>query len=580
MLWSTVLVAALVQVCLSKELSKRWDDLSVKHSWAAVPSGWELQGPAPEEHRINLRVGLKQDKLEELIASLYEVSEPEHPKYGKHLSVEEVNALVAPHPSTLDLVDSWLTHHGVDTASADRTFSKDWVSMSVSVAQAEAMLGAKYGVYRHITTEEYVVRTTSYSIPTELHSHIDVIAPTTYFPNTRSMRANSFRMKGLKSVEGSIDAAQYTCKQAIQPSCLQTLYNSTGYTPKSAGKNKIAVAGYLEQYANHEDLQTFYKKYYKKAVGHSYSTVEINGGKNDQSLPGDEANLDVQYVSSIAFPTPFTYYSTGGSPPFKPDAATPTNTNEPYLDFLSFLSNQTTVAQTLTTSYGDDEQSIPHDYATRVCNGFAALGARGVSILFSSGDFGVGAGTCKTNNGKNDKTQFQPVFPASCPYVTAVGATTGLSPEVAANFSGGGFSNYFPAPSYQKTATASFVKSLGTKYSGLYNKTSRGYPDISAQGEDFLVIIGNQTDFIGGTSAAAPTVAGIVALLNDHLITEGKAPLGFLNPWLYKTGVKGLNDITSGANPGCKTKGFSARAGWDPVTGLGTPNFGKLQALL
>ncbi|KAF7976380.1 hypothetical protein HWV62_6953 [Athelia sp. TMB] len=464
MLWSTVFVAGLVQLCLSKEVFKRWDDFSVKHSWAEVPSGWELQGPAPEEHLINLRIGLKQDKLDDLIASLYEVSQPQHPKYGQHLSVEEVNALVAPHPDTLDLVNAWLEHHDVDAASADRTSSNDWVSMKVSVAQAERMLGAKYGVYRHTATEEYIVRTTSYSLPTELHHHIDVVAPTTYFPSTQSMRSNVAIMK---EVEGSIDAAQYTCEQAIQPSCLQKLYNSTGYTTHSAGKNKIGVTGYLEQYPNHADLQAFYKKYYTKAEGHSYSTVEINGGRNNQSAPGDEANLDVQYVSALAYPTPFTFYSVGGSPPFKPDSATPSNTNEPYLDFLTYIGNQTTVPQTITTSYGDDEQSVPHDYATRVCNGFAALGARGVSVIFSSGDFGVGDGTCKTNSGKS-KTLFQPVFPASCPYVTAVGSTTGLSPEVAANFSGGGFSNYFKLPSYQKDATAAFKKSLGTKYSGLY----------------------------------------------------------------------------------------------------------------
>jgi tripeptidyl-peptidase-1 len=56
--------------------------------------------------------------------------------------------------------------------------------------------------------------------------------------------------------------------------------------------------------------------------------------------------------------------------------------------------------------------------------------------------------------------------------------------------------------------------------------------------------------------------------------------LGFLNPWLYSQGFVGLNDITSGSNPGCDTDGFTAGVGWDPVTGLGTPNFGKLQAIM
>jgi tripeptidyl-peptidase-1 len=59
--------------------------------------------------------------------------------------------------------------------------------------------------------------------------------------------------------------------------------------------------------------------------------------------------------------------------------------------------------------------------------------------------------------------------------------------------------------------------------------------------------------------------AGIISLLNDYLLSEGEKPLGFLNPWLYGRGLKGLNDITSGSNPGCGTDGFTAIAGWDPV---------------
>lgn len=70
------------------------------------------------------------------------------------------------------------------------------------------------------------------------------------------------------------------------------------------------------------------------------------------------------------------------------------------------------------------------------------------------------------------------------------------------------------------------------------------------------------------TTADAPhsqTFAGVVALLNDFRLANGNAPLGFLNPLLYSTGAAGLNDITSGSNPGCDTNGFSAGTGWDPV---------------
>lgn len=101
---------------------------------------------------------------------------------------------------------------------------------------------------------------------------------------------------------------------------------------------------------------------------------------------------------------------------------------------------------------------------------------------------------------------------------------------------------------------------------------------------------------VNGTSCATPISASTFALLNDELIAAGKSLLGFLNPFLYANSAA-LNDITSGAsflsgicfdslfsvrcagaNPGCSTNGFSAAVGWDPVTGLGSPNYAKLKA--
>jgi tripeptidyl-peptidase I len=152
-------------------------------------------------------------------------------------------------------------------------------------------------------------------------------------------------------------------------------------------------------------------KFRTDAVGQTFTTIQVNGGGNDQSDPGVEANLDIQYTIGMSAPTPNIYYSTGGSPPFTPDSNTPTNTNEPYLDWLNAVLANSSLPQTFTTSYGDDEQSVPLDYATQVCNLFAQLGTRGSSIMFSSGDDGVGAGDCKSNDGKNT-VEFQPNFPA------------------------------------------------------------------------------------------------------------------------------------------------------------------------
>src|SRR5712672_2299267 len=126
-----------------------------------------------------------------------------------------------------------------------------------------------------------------------------------------------------------------------------------------------------------------------------------------------QGTLDVQYAVSITSPTPNIFYSIGGSPPFIKDYQTVNNTNEPYMDFLEFILKQPSIPQTMSVSYGDDEQTVPEDYARNVCNQFARLGAMGVSVLVASGDVGVGNATCLTNDGTNSKI-FIPDFPTSC----------------------------------------------------------------------------------------------------------------------------------------------------------------------
>nr|VWO97513.1 Oligopeptide transporter OPT-like protein [Ganoderma boninense] len=594
MFWaSQASILALVHLAASKPFpsqSKRWDDFRLKHAWDEVPRGWELHGPAPADYTFDLRVALKQDRFHDLVAALYEVSDPAHERYGQHLSKEEVAALVAPHPDSVDLVESWLAAHNLDLASPERSHAGDWITIRVSVAEAEKMLGARYSIFQHGNSDEYVIRTMNYSLPNALHEHVALVSPTTYFGTMKSMKATSFVDENGPTVQtdpnlvrligsNSLASVPSSCETTITPSCLWALYNIGNYTPRATNENRLGVVGYLKEYANRADLQQFLQSFRPDAVNSSYTTVLVNDGGDDQSQPGVEANLDIQYTTSISYPTPNIYYSTGGSPPYIADRFTPTNTNEPYLDWLSFILNEKDLPQTITTSYGDEEQTVPHDYATHVCSLFVQLGSRGTTLLFASGDSGVGGGQCLTNDGKN-RTAFMPAFPASCPFVTAVGGTTQISPEVAVNFSGGGFSNYFARPRYQSKHVSAYLTGLGDTYSGLFNSSGRAYPDVSAQARGFQVVVSGRVVPVGGTSASSPTFAGVVSLLNDYLISKGKPPLGFLNPLLYSKAAPALNDITSGSNPGCGTSGFSAGEGWDPVTGLGTPNFTALKELL
>ncbi|KAH9172287.1 hypothetical protein EDB89DRAFT_2168783 [Lactarius sanguifluus] len=266
------------------------------------------------------------------------------------------------------------------------------------------------------------------------------------------------------------------------------------------------------------------------------------------------------------------------------DDATPTVKTTMAIPCLNTLAGVvklliTQISEKLSECRVADEKNVPEEYARVVCILYAQLGARGVTVLYPSGNDGVGK-DCEEEDGS---VWFVPEFPASCPYLTAVGGTTDFAPEVAAPISGGGFSEHFLRPVYQDAAVSAFLERQGTQYAGHYNPAGRGIPDIAAQALDFPIYFRNARVNEGGTSCSVPltinaqVVAGVISLLNDYLITNGRSPLGFLNIRLYGDGVAGLNDITSGSNPGCGTNGFSAVPGWDPVTGHGTPDFQRLQ---
>ncbi|KAG0702391.1 peptidase S8/S53 domain-containing protein [Suillus ampliporus] len=570
----------------------------VKESIHGPPHGWYKHAPAPKHHMLELKIALPQPKFPELEQHLWEVSDPSHPRYGAHLSKQETEALMTPHPETLDVVSEWLASHGLVEEDLIRSSAKDWVTIRVPVGLAEEMLDTTYHVYKHAETGEGIVRTTSYSLPDILHEHVDLIQPTTMFARFKAFKStlhwtDQVQPAVLSTSGGTItgpagNEVDASCVDTVTISCLKQLYNAVDYNTSATNCNKLGITGYLEEYANKMDLQQFYELQNPSAYGSNYTFVSVSDGKNNQSYAaaGIEANLDTQFGFGLTWPTPGTFYSTGGKPPFDPDFITPTDTNEPYSHWLDYVLSHDPIPQTISTSYGDDEQTVPYTYATRVCRGMAVLGARGVSLVFSSGDNGVGDGDdnpatqmCYSNDGRN-VTKFLPVFPASCPFVTSVGGTVNI-PEAAVFFSGGGFSNYFTRPAYQEAAVSAYLATLPPDtYEGLYNSTGRAYPDVATQAANFLVVYRGDTVRAAGTSCAAPTFAAFVSMLNDARITAGKTALGFLNPFLYSSGYKALNDIIQGNNPGCGTQGFNATVGWDPVTGYGTPNFEKLKDLV
>ncbi|KAF3938743.1 Aorsin [Dactylella cylindrospora] len=423
-------------------------------------------------------------------------------------------------------------------------------------------------------------------------------------------------------------ASLSTCDQFITPDCLRELY-SFGINHNPMKNNSIAIVAFTPQTYLQQDMDNFFGNFSPAQVGQSPGLKSINGG---YVLPftGDwwnavETNMDLQYAMSLVYPQNVTLFQVGdglqegkeeynnflnaidgsycsydgGNDPAI-DATYPNAASGGYKGRMMCGTYEPTLV--LSISYGGNEPDYTARYATRQCNEFMKLGLMGVSVLFASGDFGVGGygSVCRdfTTGEYNDglSGRFTPDYPATCPYVTAVGGTyiprnkTVFDAELAWNTylpwsginasSGGGFSEIFPVPSYQKAALTSYLQSHNFPYTAAqWNNTgkARGFPDVAANAWNYTVGIENVLDLIGGTSASTPTFASIVALLNQDRIYRKKSPVGFLNPALYAH-PEILNDITVGNNPGCGTNGFKAAPGWDPVTGLGTPHFQKMRS--
>jgi len=158
-------------------------------------------------------------------------------------------------------------------------------------------------------------------------------------------------------------------------------------------------------------------------------------------------------------------------------------------------------------------------------------------------------------------------YPAASPLVVGVGGTTtkldtngDILEEVGWSGSGGGQSVYFPEPSYQ---------------TGFQGSGQRGVPDVAYNASGFPgVAVYDHYDggwvAVGGTSAAAPQWCAIVAIANSVRAGMGKSAIGtnFLN--VIYANPQALNDITKGSNGSCGAE-CKARAGYDFVTGLGSP---------
>ena len=218
----------------------------VVESLHETPTGWEeSDSPSPDQF-IDLSIGLEPENHKLLERALYETSDPDHPKYGKHLSREAAKALLSPSHEARDSVKRWLSDAGVpDHHVRDKG---EWLHIRTTVENAEGMLSTRFSVFAR--DDESIVRTREYSVPHEIRHHITSIQPTTLFSSFHQARSDAdspFNLvkrdtkdkkkpkptnDGNHGGPGPVDLKK--CKTEVTPACIKELYKIPKKYPKAA----------------------------------------------------------------------------------------------------------------------------------------------------------------------------------------------------------------------------------------------------------------------------------------------------------------------------------------------------------
>ena len=284
-------------------------------------------------------------------------------------------------------------------------------------------------------------------------------------------------------------------------------------------------------------------------------------------------------------------------------AVAPSNNDSDILNVLKYVVDNH-IGDVLSQSYGEAEACMDSSLLAVQHQEFAKAAAEGMTVFASSGDSGASQPACTGDGALKSAST-----PASDPFVTGVGGTSlladtstgayqsetawmeplfGCNPPAVAladvGCSGGGFSSLFARPAFQAST-----------YKGA-RALSRGVPDVAYNAgvmggvlthiqfvNDAFGLPPTVFFIVGGTSAGSPQWAGLAA---DGDQLAGRS-LGDINPALYAISnaksqyAAGFHDITSGNNNVAEIGGgYSAGTGWDPVTGLGSPNAANLLPLL
>ena len=494
---------------------------------------------------VELLLAIKQTNVEWLESKLWAVSYPDSPDYGKYMNFDEIASVVHGKPESIRAVLQGFAGVGVSEEKFDFTIGRDFAVVVAPLAAVEKLFSAQFYGFEHIADPyNKIVRSEDFSFPLSLAGHLDFVWGISNFPRTN-------RVSPYVQVH-SADASNTNV--GTTPGSIARDYNITYVSSNPC--NSQAIASFLGQYFNPDDLKQFQEQY--DVPENPIAKVE---GENKANDPGIEAELDVQYITATGRNVTTWFVSI---------SRTANKNQEDFLYWITQQVNDTASPWVHSVSYGDCEVSIPTDYQSRTDMEFMKFGISGRSVFVSSGDEGVHC----------DNNKYVPEWPTCSPYVTSVGGTTSLSSVWSQG--GGGFSNTFSIPAYQKDTVEAYLRSGKAPPTTYFSSTGRAYPDVSAFSVNFQICYQGNFLAVDGTSCSTPTFAGIVSSLNDVRLNDGKSTLGFLNPLLYQTlQGNGFFDITEGSNSGTGScPGFDAIPGWDPASGWGSPNFGLLRDLV
>jgi kumamolisin len=436
-------------------------------------------------------------------------------------------------PNDLTAVETFAHEHHLTVS--DRDAARRTIVVSGTAEAIQAAFGTQ--LQRHtIHGGTFRTRTGGISVPASVHPAIVAVLGL----DDRPVAKPHFR-KSAKAAPAANPPGTFT------PPQLSKIYNFPTHVT-GAGQT-IAIIELGGGYRTN-DLKTYFSSL--KIKQPKISAVSVDGGLNKPGGDADgEVMLDIEVAGAIAPGAAIAVY-------FAP------NTDQGFHDAISKAVHDTArKPSVISISWGAPEDAWTQQARDAMNAAMQDAAAMGVTVTAASGDDG-------STDGMSDGKQHVD-FPASSPFALACGGTkladsgTKIPSEQVWNelaknegSTGGGVSNFFPIPDYQKTAGV--PKNVDTGFAG------RGVPDICGDADPetgYVVRVDGQNQIIGGTSAVAPLWAALTALLNQQL---GK-PIGFVNPKLYALPGSSFFDVVTGNNGA-----YKAGPKWDACTGLGSPN--------